>query len=327
MSKIKNNNKLKVGLALGSGAARGLTHIGVLKVLHKNKIYPDYIAGTSMGAVIGSLYAVGHTPMEIEKIAKTTDLKNIIDFTFPKSGLLRGELVENKIRKLTKNKNFSDLEVPLKVVSYNLTKRQKVVFSKGNVAKAVRASSSIPGIFSPTIINKQRYIDGVVTDPTPYGVVREMGADEVIAIDLYKKEKTVTGPSTKEGSLIKELKEKFILDELLNVKNYLFPERWPNFIRKVLTWSFDKILYPARVLKIMAGRELPEITRVLYDSINVLSNNLAKERLSCANIDIKISPSFGTLKWSDFDEVDSFVKLGEKAMQKELSVLKKKLDL
>ena len=77
----------------------------------------------------------------------------------------------------------------------------------------------------------------------------------------------------------------------------------------------------------MAGRELPEITKILYDSINVLSNNLAKERLSCANVDIKISPSFGNLKWSDFDEVDSFVKLGEKAMQKELSVLKKKLNL
>tara|TARA_Y100000310_G_C20534826_1_gene740344 strand:- start:141 stop:1112 length:972 start_codon:yes stop_codon:yes gene_type:complete len=320
-----SKKRVKLGLALGSGSARGLVHIGILNVLHKNKIYPDYIAGTSMGAVMGAMYAAGYTPEEIKKIAKTTDLKNVIDFTFPKSGLLKGELVEKKLRKLTHNKKFNELNIPLRVVSYNLTKKQKVIFSRGNVAKAVRASSSIPGIFSPTIINNDKYIDGVVSDPTPYDVVREMGADVVIAVDLYNIEKKVIGPATQQGGLMKELKKKFIFDELLNVKNYLFPERWPSFIKKFLNWAFDKILYPARILKIIAGKELPEITKTLYDSIDILANNLAKERLSCANVDIKIIPSFGNLKWSDFHKVDRFVKIGEKAMENNLFELKKKL--
>ena len=137
--------KVKVGLALGSGAAKGLAHIGVLKNLHKHKIYPDYIAGTSMGAVIGALYCVGYTPEKIEEITKTTEWKNIIDFDIPKAGLIRGRLVENKIRRLLKDKKFSDLNTSLKIVSYNFDKKEKVVFSKGNVAKAVRASISIPG--------------------------------------------------------------------------------------------------------------------------------------------------------------------------------------
>ena len=99
---------MKIGLALGGGSARGLAHIGVLKVLHKHKIYPDYIAGTSIGAVIGSLYAAGHSPDEIEEIAKTTKWKKMVDFTIPKAGLIEGRMIENKIRKLVSNKEFSD---------------------------------------------------------------------------------------------------------------------------------------------------------------------------------------------------------------------------
>ena len=111
-----------------------------------------------MGAVIGALYCVGYTPEKIEEITKTTEWKNIIDFDIPKAGLIRGRLVENKIRRLVKDKKFSDLNTSLKIVSYNFDKKEKVVFSKGNVAKAVRASISIPGLFAPIKIGKYRYI-------------------------------------------------------------------------------------------------------------------------------------------------------------------------
>ena len=322
---LSGNNGLKVGLALGSGGAKGLTHIGVLKVLHKHKIYPDYIAGTSMGAVIGAFYAAGYTPEAMIEITKTTDWKNIVDFTIPKSGLLAGERIERRLQNLFKNKKFSDLDIPLKVVSYNLTKKQKVIFSEGNVAKAVRASSSIPGIFAPTIIGKDHYIDGVVADPTPFDVVRGMGADIIIAVDLYKEEKIAKGPIAREGNLFAELRKQFVLVELLNIKNYIFPERWPKFIRKILQWGFDKILYPAKVFRILAGKELPEITKVMYDSVNILSNNLAKERLNCANIDIVVTPVIKKLHWADFDKVNRFVKIGEKAMLEKIPELKKRL--
>ncbi len=324
---MKQKKRVTLGLALGSGGARGLIHIGVLKVLEENGIRPDYIAGTSMGAAIGAAYSVGYDAREISYITKTTNWKKIVDFTIPKSGIIKGELIENKIRKLLKDRDFKELHTKLAVVAYNLTKRKKVVFTKGNVAKAVRASISIPGIFSPTTINGDRYIDGVVSDPTPFDVVREMGADVVIAVDLYNKEKTARAPKTPKGSLLKELKKQFILDELLNIRNYLIPDRWPGFRRKVLRWIFDKIWYPAKVLRILAGREIPEITTVMHSSIDVLSNNYAHERLKNANVDIVLSPVIRNIDWSDFDKVDSFIKIGEKAMREKLSELKKKLKL
>jgi predicted acylesterase/phospholipase RssA len=317
--------RIKLGLALGSGGARGLIHIGVLKVLEENGIRPDCIAGTSMGAAIGAAYSIGYSSKEIAEITKSTDWKKIVDFTIPKSGIIKGELIENKIRKLLKDRDFKELHVPLAIVAYNLTKRKKVVFTKGNVSKAVRASISIPGIFSPTTIDGDRYIDGVVSDPTPFDIVRDMGADVVIAVDLYNKEKTAKAPKAQKGSLLKELKKQFILDELLNIRNYLIPDRWPGFRRKVLRWIFDKILYPAKVLRILAGRQVPEITMVMHDSIDVLSNNYAHERLKNANVDIVLSPVIKDIDWSDFDKVDSFVRIGEKAMRARLPELKKKL--
>ncbi len=124
----KRKKRLKLGLALGGGSARGLSHIGVLKVLHKHKIYPDYIAGTSIGAVIGALYSADHTPQEIEEIAKTTDWKKIVDFKIPKAGFIEGDLVERKIKKLVGDKKFSDLSIPLRVIAYNMTHHEKAVF-------------------------------------------------------------------------------------------------------------------------------------------------------------------------------------------------------
>jgi predicted acylesterase/phospholipase RssA len=324
---VRKSNQLKLGIALGSGAARGFIHLGVLKVLHENDIFPDYIAGTSMGALIGAAYAAGFSPRDITIIANKTDWKNSLDFVLPRSGILKGELFEKKVRHLIKKKKFSDLEIPLRVVAYNLTKNEKVVFCQGDVAQAVRASSSIPGIFSPAQIGRDKYVDGVLADPTPFDVVKDMGADVVIAVDLYNHDKTIKKKKVSQSNLYQEFKHKFIIKELFNVKNYLFPKRWPGFLRKTFNWLFDKILYPTKVLRIMAGRELPEIAKVVYDSMNILSNNFANERIEHADIDIKLRPKFGHLKWNDFDKVNAFVKIGEKAMRKQLPELKKKLKI
>lgn len=343
-SKIKNHNshnnpnspnnhnrshkkKIKLGLALGAGGARGFTHIGVLKELHKHNIYPDYIAGTSIGAAIGALYAAGHSPEEIEEIANSTDLINMLDFTIPKRGLIKGKLAEKRIEEYVFNKKFKDLNIPLRIVSYNFTRYEKVVFKKGNVAKAVRASIAIPGIVSPLRMDGHDYIDGAVANPTPFDVVREMGADVIIAVDLYHKDKIVESPIVTKSSFFTEMREKFIMAELLYIKNYLFPEKWPKVIRRLLKWVFDKILYPARIARIITGRELPTITKVLYDSVTILTNNLASERLKYAKIDFLLNPKFGKLGWTSFDSIDSFVKIGEKSMNQHIPELKKRLKL
>jgi predicted acylesterase/phospholipase RssA len=317
---------MKFGVALGAGGARGLTHIGVLKALHKHKMYPDYIAGTSMGAVIAAAYAAGHSPDDIEKIASTTDWKNIVDFTVPKAGLIQGKIIENKIRKLVQDKTFKELQVPLRVVAYNLTKHERVIFKSGDVARAVRASSSIPGIFTPVEIDSELHIDGSVADPTPFDVVKEMGADVVLAVDLYPHQKKQKHrASVRKKTFLAELRQKFVAVELLNVKNYLFPDRFPRVFWRFVRWSFGKLLYPAKVMRIAMKRELPAITRVMYDTVGVLTNNLARERFERGKIDVKVRPSFGHLTWTDFDQVRRFVKIGEKAMERKLSELKKLL--
>ena len=220
-SMVKKRKKL--GLALGAGGARGLAHIGILKVLEKHGIKVDYIAGTSMGAVIGAFYGAGHSPEDLEQIAKTTDWKNIVDFNIPKVGLVTGQLIERKIEKLVYNKDFKDLRFPLRVVSYNLTHRERVIFSKGNVSTAVRASLSIPAIFSPLKIGQSYFVDGAVADPTPFDIVKEMGADVVLAVDLFvKKEKTVKAPRVRRSSLIAYWKETFVMQELYQIKMAIF---------------------------------------------------------------------------------------------------------
>mgnify|MGYP001596493311 CR=1 FL=1 len=319
------NRRPKIGLCLGSGSAKGLAHIGVLKVLHKNKIYPDYIAGTSIGAAIAALYASGHTPEEIEEISKNLDWNNIIDFDIPKFGLIKGDNVEEIIRNLIKNKKFSDLNIPLNVIAYNLSKKKEIIFSQGDVAKAVHASMCIPGIFSPTKIDNDFYVDGGVSNPAPFDILKKMGAEIIIAVDIYGEEKISTNTTLKEKDLFINLKEKMIRDELLNIKNYIMPQRWPNFTLKIISWIYDKLLYPARVLKMIAKINPPPITGIMYEVIKVLMNNLALEKFKQGNIDIKVTPNLEKLTWYDFDKTEEFVKLGEEAMQKKLSLLKDKI--
>lgn len=315
----------KIGLALGTGAARGFVHIGVLKTLYKHKVLPDVIAGTSIGSYIGALYGAGYLPDEIKDIVKTTKWKDIIDFTIPKSGLLKGELIESKLRKILKNKTFDKLSLPLQVVSYNITRDKITIFSKGDVARAVRASISIPGIFTPLKVNGDSYVDGMIGNPTPYDIVKKMGADIVIAVDLSKNGKDISISQIKKNGFFHELKKKMILDELLNVKNYIYPEKWPDLLKKIFNWIFDKIVFSKRMLKIIFRQEVPEVTKIIYHSFIALSNNFARERIENAKIDILINPSLKNLHWSDFDKVDEFIKIGEKAMEEKMPELKRLL--
>ncbi|MBI2666336.1 patatin-like phospholipase family protein [Candidatus Woesearchaeota archaeon] len=298
-------------------------HIGVLKVLHEAGITPDFLAGTSMGSVIGALYAAGKSPEVLEELVKTTDWQKMMDVKVPKTGFLQGKIVEEHLRKLLWNKPFHRLKIPFQVVAYNLTKKKEVIFSAGDVAEAVRASISIPGVFSPAHIKRDEYIDGAVVNPTPYDVVRKMGAEVVIAVDLFPKKSSMQGPLLQKSSLIQDFEEKFVEEELREVKKLIFPEAWPAFLRKIFIRLFDKLLFPARVLRVMTGKELPPIGKVMLNTTNILINNLARERLKHAEIEIKITPEFEGLSWADFDKADTFIALGEKAMTKELPKLKK----
>lgn len=173
-----------VGLALGAGGARGLAHIGVLKTLHKHDIPVDCIAGSSMGSFIGSIYAAEQDLHMLEKLAVHLKRKHWLDLTVPKLGFIAGEKVKELIRLLTHGKNIEQLAIPLWIVATDLEKGERVIFKKGSIDRAVRASISIPGIFIPEMIDGRYYVDGGVVDRVPITVAKEMGADFVIAVDV-----------------------------------------------------------------------------------------------------------------------------------------------
>jgi NTE family protein len=173
-----------VSLALGAGGLRGLAHIGVLKVLERENIPINMIAGSSIGSLIGALYAAGLQPEQMEKLAKSLHRRHWLDFIVPKNGLVAGQRVLEMMRLLTKNKHFAELRISLAIVATDLCRGQEIIFDQGSVAEAVRASISVPGIFVPYDANGTRYVDGAVVNPTPIDIARQRGKGIVVAVDL-----------------------------------------------------------------------------------------------------------------------------------------------
>ncbi|MBB5172194.1 patatin-like phospholipase family protein [Texcoconibacillus texcoconensis] len=174
----------KIGLALGSGGSRGFAHIGVLKVLEEEGIPVDFIAGSSMGALVGSLYGAGYSPSILEKMAFQFRRKYFMDFTVPKMGLIKGEKARTFTKMLVRGKNIEDLPRKMAIVATNLRNGKRTVFREGDIAEAVRASIAIPGIFVPHQIDGELYVDGGVIDRVPVSVVRDMGAAYTIGVDV-----------------------------------------------------------------------------------------------------------------------------------------------
>lgn len=180
-------NNLKIGLALGSGGARGLAHIGVIKALERAGVKIDFIAGSSMGAWVGAWYARHLNIGQVEKFALAMDWKQVADLLLDldfRGGLVGGEKMEKLVRAHLGDMKFSDLKIPLSVVTSDLYSGEKVALDKGDVVRAVRASMSVPIIFKPTVIGGRTLVDGGLVEPVPVTTVRNMGADIVIAVNL-----------------------------------------------------------------------------------------------------------------------------------------------
>lgn len=174
----------KVGLALSGGGGRGFAHIGVLKILEKNKIPIDMIAGTSMGALIGAFYCAEPDAKKLEKEAYSGEWNKFFDYTFPRYGLIKGDRIEQYVKNRINNVNFQNLKIPLYISTFDIEDEREVIFSRGEVAKAVRASISIPGVFVPVRNKNKTLVDGGVADPVPTEILRKKGADIVIGVNV-----------------------------------------------------------------------------------------------------------------------------------------------
>lgn len=179
--------KPRIGLALGGGAAKGFAHIGVIKALEAAGINPDVVAGTSAGSVVGALYATGLSGFALQERSFSLEEGNLRDLTFGNGGLVKGEKLQDFVNQLVNNQPLEKMAKPFAAVATELDTGNRTVFRRGNTGMAVRASSSIPGVFQPVVIGGKRYVDGGVVSPVPVDAARELGADIVIAVDISAK--------------------------------------------------------------------------------------------------------------------------------------------
>jgi NTE family protein len=177
----------KIALVLGGGAAKGFAHVGVIKALEAHGIVPDMIVGTSAGSVVGALYAGGYNGFDLQRIALSMDENTVRDWVLPNRGFIKGEALQNFVNAAVQQRPIERLNRRLAVVATNLQTGEAVVFETGNTGLAVRASSSVPGIFQPVKIGDAEYVDGGLVSPVPVRVARKLGADIVIAVDISEK--------------------------------------------------------------------------------------------------------------------------------------------
>lgn len=179
---------IRIGLALGGGAARGFAHIGVIKALESQGIVPDLVVGTSAGSVVGAMYAAGNNGFALQKMALDMDEATISDWSLPffskTSGILKGDALQAYVNKMVSQVPIEKLKKPFGAVATDLNTGLPILFRRGNTGLAVRASSAVPGVFQPVKINDRQYVDGGLVSPVPVRFAREMGADIVIAVNI-----------------------------------------------------------------------------------------------------------------------------------------------
>jgi len=187
-SQVQAAQKIKIGLALGGGAARGFAHIGVIKALESQGIIPDIVVGTSAGSVVGALYAAGNNGFALHKLALEMEEAAISDWSVPlfakASGVLKGEAIQEYVNRAVHNQPLEKLKIPFGAVATDLSSGAPILFQRGNTGLAVRASSAVPSVFQPVRIGSHVYVDGGLVSPVPVRFAREMGADFVIAVNI-----------------------------------------------------------------------------------------------------------------------------------------------
>ncbi len=278
-----------VGLALGSGAAGGLAHIGVLKVFEKENITIDIISGSSMGALVAAFWATGISALEIEEAV----IKNkgwlsgyrMLDLVFPKSGLIGGKKINKFLKMYLANKTFRDIRCPLKIMATNLETREEVVIEEGSLLTAVRASSAVPGIFEPVKFNGSYLIDGAVLNPVPVGVLAKLGIKKIIAVNVLPHVKVNHDMGPAKSELAK-----------------------------------TGIYGGAPDFKRFKGKASPNIIDAIMGSFEAMEYVLADA--SCRQSDIYLHPEIEEYDWFDFSQAQDFIRLGEEEALKYLAEIK-----
>ncbi len=244
----RKKRRRKIGLALSGGGGRGIAHIGVLAVLAEAGLVPDCVAGTSAGAAAGVLFCRGWSPEQMLRLVRGLSLLDLGRPRLRRLGLLDGTRFEELIRELIGDLSFADLSIPLAVVACDLLTGERVVLRQGPLAPAVRASCSIPGIFTPVEQEGRLLVDGGLVDHLPVSVAREMGADSVIAVDVH--------PPVPPGRRPRNLFEVVIASYQIMTRNNIVPGGEPECLIRPDTARFDWLRFGSQAEALyQAGRQ------------------------------------------------------------------------
>ena len=291
-----------VGLVLGSGAAYGLSHIGVLRVLEQEKIPVDVIAGSSIGALVGALWAAGYDSYEIERITKSLNKKNAFfkllgfrDISAIHRGFFKGNQIAQFLSAYLKDLTFQDLKVPVKIVATDLLTSEEVVLDSGSVINAIRASISIPGFLRPFPYKGSYLIDGGIVDPLPVKILSNMGVRKIIAVNVL--------PAPKDLIERNELRRK-AFHQGFQQRGY-----WQRIAMKTL----DRI----------QRRYTANIFNVLMNSIMFTEFEIA--RMEGSEADIFIHAAVPDAHWIEFFSADKFIDEGVKKTREQLADIRQLL--
>ncbi len=297
-----------IGLALGSGAARGLCHIGVLKVLEKEQIRINCLAGTSIGAFIGALYAAGISPEQMEEVATGLDWKRLarlIDPVVPTAGLIDGAQVAEFMAKLLPARTFEELRMPLAVTATDVETGEALIIRRGNLVDALRAAIAFPGIFTPARFGDRFLIDGGLCNPVPVDAVRQLGAKNIIAVCAIPR-------------VEKPIHETYLPPAEAQARTS--KRRLPLFN----TTRIEKIFGELWRARPFAGRQPPptkpekrppSIFKVCAQSVAIMENQINELRLQQNHFDVLIRPEFDDLTLLEFHRAAEAIAAGEKATQ------------
>ncbi len=300
----------RIGLALGSGSARGWAHFGVIQALDELGVPVHCVAGTSIGALVGAVFASGATASVVDLIPKL-DWKRIASFfdvVFPRSGLIDGKRLSGFIHRHVRETHIEDLPIPFRAVATDLATGQEVVLGEGDILEAVRASMSFPGILTPVRYGGSILVDGGMVNPVPVSVLRDMGAEFVIAVDLNQgivEKKGYGGRSERPHSAHRRISWPRRLSE-----------KW-----KLLT-SINERLASVELPEVLRRRgrsreHLPSIFEVLFSSISIMEAQITQSSLNACPPDLLLQPNLGHIRLLEFQRAREGIAAGyEEALEK-----------
>jgi len=310
----QSNKKIKVGIALGSGSARGWAHIGVLHALTDMGIEPDIIAGCSIGAFVGAAYANGQLDT-LDEWTRTLTWKEIIgffDLSLSKGGLIQGEKLFKFMREKTGDPDIESLSRKFAAVATELNTGREVWLRDGSLFDSVRASVAFPGLISPLKLHNKWLIDGGLINPVPVSLCRAMGADIVIAVNLN-------------GDLLKSSPKAVVLDK----KN-------AEPIEENETSFFERLATPLKVeinkqKNFLTSKffnqnvKSPGTFEVMASSINIMQDRITRSRMAGDVPEIIISPKLSQLGLLEFDQAELAIEEGRKSVERVRTVIEDEL--